>query len=207
MRAECGVSVPDFWERWTIRALRPSKSMLPPRCAASITSSYVMPVRLILPSPLPNRPLYQLCAIVAYNAVAGMPRKRAAGGWRTMSGVIEAVNWQENADELHALYKAERNVEARKRLLALWLVRRGQSVGDAAKTAGVGRRTLTRWFSWYRESGLEEVLSRVPGHGALGSEGYLSERQQDELVERAGRGEFRTYEEARRWVNENWAVA
>src|SRR5215217_2182130 len=68
-----------------------------------------------------------------------MPRKRAAGGWRTMSGVIEAVNWQENADELHALYKAERNVEARKRLLALWLVRRGQSVGDAAKTAGVGR--------------------------------------------------------------------
>lgn len=123
-----------------------------------------------------------------------------------MSGVIEAVNWQENADELHALYKAERNVEARKRLLALWLVRRGQSVGDAAKTAGVGRRTLTRWFSWYRESGLEEVLSRVPGHGALGSEGYLSERQQDELVERAGRGEFRTYEEARRWVKEEWGV-
>jgi hypothetical protein len=31
IRAECGVSVPDLWERWTTRAFRPSKSMLPPR--------------------------------------------------------------------------------------------------------------------------------------------------------------------------------
>jgi hypothetical protein len=38
-RAECGVSLPDLWERWTTRALRPSKSMLPPRLAAPIASS------------------------------------------------------------------------------------------------------------------------------------------------------------------------
>ncbi len=123
-----------------------------------------------------------------------------------MSGVIEAVDWQHSADKLHALYKTERDVEARKRLLALWSVRRGESVGDAAKTAGVGRRTLTRWLSWYRQGGLREVLSRVPGHGAPGSECRLSERQRTELLGRVGRGEFRTYEEARRWVREKWGV-
>ncbi len=124
-----------------------------------------------------------------------------------MSGVImEAIDWKESADELHALYKKERNLEARKRLGALWSVRRGESVTAAAQIAGVGRRTLTRWLSWYRKGGLEEVLKRVPGHGALGSECRLSEHQQQRLVERAAQGEFRTYEEARRWVEETWGV-
>ncbi len=123
-----------------------------------------------------------------------------------MSGVVEPVDWQQSANELHERYSTERDLEARKRLGALWLVRRGESVSAAAQSMGVGRRTLTRWLSWYREGGLEEVLSRVPGHGASGNECRLSEHQQQELVERAGRGEFRTYEEARRWVEQHWGV-
>lgn len=131
-----------------------------------------------------------------------------AGSWRLkdVSGRIEAIEWKESAEDLHERYKTERELEARKRLGALWLVRRGESVGEAARGAGVGRRTLTRWLSWYREGGLEEVLSRVPGHGAAGSECRLSERQRERLLERAGRGEFRTYEQARRWVEEEWGV-
>src|SRR3954454_10306038 len=50
------------------------------------------------------------------------------------------------------------------------------------------------------------VLSRVPGHGALGSECRLTKHQQQRLVERAAQGELRTYEEARRWVKEAWGV-
>ena len=46
----------------------------------------------------------------------------------------------------------------------------------------------------------------MPGHGALGNECRLSLHQQRELVERAGYGEFRTYEEARRWVEQQWGV-
>jgi transposase len=125
---------------------------------------------------------------------------------KAMSGAIEPVHWQQSADELHERYKAERDLEARKRLGALWLVRQGESVSAAARSMGVGRRTLTRWLSWYRQGGLEVVLLRVPGHGASGNECRLSEHQQEELVERAGRGEFRTYEEARRWVEERWGV-
>lgn len=123
-----------------------------------------------------------------------------------MSGVIEAVDWNESAEELYALYKAGRDVEARKRLGALWLLRRGESVSAAAEATGVSRRTLTRWLGWYRRGGLEEVLERVPGHGAVGSECRLSERQRELLFERASLGEFRTYEEARRWVEEEWGV-
>ena len=32
-----------------------------------------------------------------------------------MSGVIEALDWNQSADELYARYRAERDVEARKR--------------------------------------------------------------------------------------------
>jgi len=147
-----------------------------------------------------KRDLYRFCVILAQNV------QRACEGVKAMSGVIEPVDWHHSADELHECYKAERELEARKRLGALWLVRQGESVSSAAQSMGVGRRTLTRWLSWYREGGLEEVLSRVPGHGALGNECWLSEHQQQELVERSGRGEFRTYEEARQWVEQQWGV-
>lgn len=41
----------------------------------------------------------------------------------------------------------------------------------------------------------------------MGTECRLSERQRELLVERASLGEFRTsYEEARRWVEEEWGV-
>ena len=61
-----------------------------------------------------------------------------------MSGSIAPVDWQRSADELHERYRAERDLEVRKRLGALWLVRRGESVSAAAQSMGVGRRTLTR---------------------------------------------------------------
>ena len=55
-----------------------------------------------------------------------------------MSGAIEPVDWHQSADELHERYRAERNLELRKRLGALWLVRQGESVSSAAESMGVG---------------------------------------------------------------------
>ena len=124
-----------------------------------------------------------------------------------MSGTIKAVEWGDSAEELYARYKAAPAVAARKRLQALWLVRRGASVGRAAEAAGVGRRTLTRWLGWYRAHGLAGVLERVPGHGARGAAGRLTAAQRQAVLERARRGEFRTYEEARRWVEREYGVA
>src|ERR671932_1654492 len=98
-----------------------------------------------------------------------------------MSRVLE-VPWEESPQELYELYKGERDTERRKRAHALWLLRSGRSPAMAAELAGVGKRTLERWLSWYRRGGLEEVLKRVPGHGAPGSACRLSGERSEELV-------------------------
>jgi transposase len=116
------------------------------------------------------------------------------------------VGWGETAAELEERYRAERDVERRKRLGALWLVRRGDRVGDAGRLVGVGERTVFRWLGWYREAGLAGVLRRVPGHGALGAPHRLTAEQQRRLLAQAERGEFRTYEDARAWVRDTYGV-
>jgi transposase len=70
----------------------------------------------------------------------------------------------------------------------------------------VSKRTLERWLSWYRRGGVEEVLRRVPGHGAPGSSCRLDGEQLEELVRRAAEGQFGTYVEARDWVEGEWGV-
>src|SRR5687768_18363416 len=78
------------------------------------------------------------------------------------------VAWKETVEELELRYRAERDVEVRKRLGALWRVRCGDRVGDAGRAMGVGERTVFRWLGGNREDGLAGVLRRVPGRGALG---------------------------------------
>lgn len=123
-----------------------------------------------------------------------------------MSGVIKVVEWAETGEELYERYKTEADIKARKRLQVLWLVRTGQSARAAAKQAGVGERTVVRWLGWYREGGLELVLEKVPGHGATGVTSRLSEEQKWLLVEETAKGRFRTYDEAREWVEQEYGV-
>ena len=111
-----------------------------------------------------------------------------------------AVTWAESAAELEARYRAERDVERRKRLGALWQVRVGDRVADAGRLAGVGERTVFRWLGWYRDGGLEGVLRRVPGHAATGQPHRLTAAQRAGVLARCARGEVRTFEEARQWV-------
>jgi transposase len=117
-----------------------------------------------------------------------------------------SVEWRETTEDLERAYRAARDVEARKRLGALWLVRRGDRVGDAGRLVGVGERTVFRWLGWYREDGLEGVLRRVPGHGARGAPHRLTPEQQRAVLERIGQGDFRTFEEARTWVQDTYGV-
>ena len=122
-------------------------------------------------------------------------------------GRLVAVAWVETAEELEGRYRAERDVERRKRLGALWRVRAGDRVGDAGRLAGVGGRTVERWLAWYRQGGLERVLERVPGHGARGAVGKLTAEQVGRLAERAQGGEFRTYGEVSEWVRSEYGVS
>ena len=72
------------------------------------------------------------------------------------------VAWSETTEELEGRYRAEPDVERRKRLGALWRVRAGDRVADAGRAARVGVRTVERWLGWYRAGGLAEVLRRNP---------------------------------------------
>jgi transposase len=117
-----------------------------------------------------------------------------------------AVEWSESAEELERQYRAERDVERRKRLGALWRVREGARISEAGRLVGVGSRTVDRWLGWYRAGRLPEVLRRVPGHGAVGQPHRLRPTQQAELLTHVERGEFRTYEEARAWVEATYGV-
>lgn len=122
-----------------------------------------------------------------------------------MSGVVR-VEWHEEADALYAAYRDERDVTRRKRLHALWLLRRGADEATASHEAGVGKRSLQRWLGWYRTGGLAAVLARTPGHGAVGNACRLSPAQVDTLVATAATGQFHGYDEARRWVADEWGV-
>lgn len=117
------------------------------------------------------------------------------------------MEWTESAEELYARYTAERDVPRRQRLQALWLVRTGASVAVASQLAGVGSRSVERWLGWYRRGGLAEVLRRVPGYGAPGAPSRLTAEQQQALVAQASTGTFRTYDEARQWVEATFGVA
>ena len=116
------------------------------------------------------------------------------------------VEWLEGAEVLRERFAAERDVGRRKRLQALWLVRRGWGVAASAEQAGVGERTLERWLGWYREGGLDGVLGRVPGRGARGAPARLDEGQLGRLAERAGGGGVRTYGGAAEWVRSEYGV-
>lgn len=116
------------------------------------------------------------------------------------------VAWTETAAELYTHFTREHDVRRRQRLQALWLVRTGRPIAEAARLAGVGQRSLERWLSWYRQEGLAAVLDRVPGHGARGQPSRLTPEQQQALLAQTATGAFRTYHEARDWVRQEFGV-
>jgi transposase len=65
---------------------------------------------------------------------------------------------------------------------------------------------VDRWLGWYRHGGLGEVLRRVPGHGAVGQPHRLTAEQRAGLLAHCAAGEFRTFEEARAWVEDAYGV-
>lgn len=114
------------------------------------------------------------------------------------------VSWTEDAATLGRLYRTEHDYQLRPRLHALWLLRRGRSVGEVAAVVGVNYRTVQDWLAWYRAGGLAEV--RRHRRAGKGRAPYLTAQQQAQLVAQAATGSFFTVADAVRWVAETFQV-
>jgi transposase len=66
----------------------------------------------------------------------------------------------EEAAELRALARVERDPRKRVRLLAIANVRAGMPVGDAARATGLGRATLYRWLAREQAGGPAALADR-----------------------------------------------
>ena len=69
---------------------------------------------------------------------------------------------------------------------------------------GVHYRSAQRWVEWYRDGGLNEVVSRKMG--GVGQPRFLSESQERRLVVEVGSGRFRTAGEIADWVESEYGV-
>lgn len=116
------------------------------------------------------------------------------------------IDWHEDDTPaaLKEAYISEEDVSVRTRLHALWLIRSGWQIKTAAEAVGAAYRSAQRWVEWYRDGGLEEVVSRRMG--GVGQRRYLSAEQEGTLVEEVGSGRFRTAGEIVDWVESEYGV-
>jgi transposase len=113
--------------------------------------------------------------------------------------------WRDEAPALREAYRRERDAELRPRLHALWLLRRGERLGEVADLVGVHYRTVQQWVAWYRAGGLAEVRRHRNG-GRQGAPSRLSAAQRQTLSERAGAEGFATIGEAIGWAEQQFGV-
>jgi len=115
------------------------------------------------------------------------------------------IEWQDDAVRLSNLYKSEKDVQKRKRLHALCLLRQGRSLEEVAKLLVMHYRTVQAWVGWYRQGGVEEVLGhRHGGHSAQARR--LSAEQESELKAKADAGEIRSITDGVQWAQANQQV-
>jgi transposase len=123
-----------------------------------------------------------------------------------MRGRPLVIEWHETVEDLEARMKSERNGHRRARLRAMMMLHNEQPIAEVCQAVGVDYRTVQRWLSWYRQGGIEAVLSRTPGHAAPGRPSHLNRDQISQLLDRADTGEFRTIWDAVNWTRETFGV-
>lgn len=121
-----------------------------------------------------------------------------------MAGRLE-IEWQDSVETLKGRYLAERNVQKRRRLHALWLLHQGRILAEVSEIIGVHYRTLQEWVCWYRQGGLDEVIAHPDG-GHSAQERRLSAEQEGELKRKADAGEIRSIADGVKWAQQSHRV-
>ena len=115
------------------------------------------------------------------------------------------IEWQDEVATLGAAYRNARDPQDRQRLQALWLLRLGRSMAEAAAIVDVHYRTVQEWVSWYRHGGIEAILAHRHGGSRVHSR-RLSAAQEAELKQKADAGEIRRIEDGVVWAQETHQV-
>lgn len=105
---------------------------------------------------------------------------------------------------LHRRWRDEQHLGRRTRLHAMWLLHRNWRPEAVADALDLGVRTVHRWCDWYRQGGLDLVLARCQGNTANHSP--LTPAQQARLRGEIASGRFRTGEEIRSWIKQEFDV-
>jgi transposase len=110
-------------------------------------------------------------------------------------------------EELHQLLKAERDVQKRQRLQALYLLasRQAKTRLAVAELLGVHRHSVGTWLEWYEQGGLEGLLTikKAPGKKPLASPEVV-----EALKERLHHPEgFRAYGEIQAYLAQEHGVS
>ena len=117
------------------------------------------------------------------------------------------VDWrtEDTPEALKAAYLAERDGTLRTRLHGLWLLRSGRQLSEVASVVGVHYRTVQSWVRWYRQGGVQEVLSHKKG--GRGTPRYLSTEEERGLAQEMSKGRFKTAGEIRDWIESEYEVS
>ena len=116
------------------------------------------------------------------------------------------IDWNKNdtPEALKEAYRSQTDINIRTRVHLLWLVRSGWQIKAASEAVGAHYRSAQRWIEWYRDGGLDEVVSRKMG--GVGQPRFLSEARESGLVDEVGSGRFRTAGEIADWIESEYGV-
>jgi len=123
-----------------------------------------------------------------------------------MAGRRLNIEWrsEDTPKALKAAWQTEREHAVKMRLHGLWMLRRGMSVSEVARSLDVHYRTVRRWVSWYRTGGLDEVIAHR--RGGKGGQSRLSKEQVSHLAWEMATGRLCTAEDVRNWIAYQYGV-
>lgn len=122
-----------------------------------------------------------------------------------MRGRKLVIAWQEEAATLREVYRQEEDAEIKPRLHALWLLRSGYSMRQAADLVACHYVTLQQWVAWYRAGGVAEVRRHQHG-GRQGAPSKLTPIQLAQVSTAAEQGNFRTAQDVQAWIAQTFGV-
>lgn len=106
---------------------------------------------------------------------------------------------------LHRLYRREHLPAVRVKLQALWMLRKGLSLGKTASNVGFSERSLRSWVRQLEAGGLKALRPRRVLSGKVFTE-RLSSKQWEELRDHLRKGTTRTVDQVRQWIEKRWGI-